>query len=61
MFGIIILETNVYGLLEDLRMEEEELKTKIKEIIDRIDRVDILEYLYIFINGKVGRYVEEKI
>lgn len=57
MFGIIILETNVYGLLEDLRMEEEELKTKIKEIIDKIDRMDILEYLYIFIKGKVGKYV----
>lgn len=38
-------------------MEEEELKTKIKEIIEKIDRIDILEYLYIFIKGKVGKYV----
>lgn len=37
-------------------MEEEELRTKIKEIIDKIDRIDILEYLYIFVKGKVGKY-----
>lgn len=40
-------------------MSEEELKSKIKEIIDRIDRIDILEYLYIFIKGKVGKYVQD--
>ena len=40
-------------------MEEEELKEKIKEIIDKIDRMDILEYLYIFIKGKVGKYVQD--
>lgn len=38
-------------------MEEQEIKDKIKEIIDKIDRTDILEYLYIFIKGKVDKYV----
>lgn len=39
---------------------EEELKKKIKEIIDKIDSEDVLEYLYIFITGKVGKYVKDQ-
>ena len=52
MFGIIILETNVYGLLEDLRMEDE-LKSKIKELIDSISSIRVLEYIYNFIKVAV--------
>ena len=33
--------------------EREKLKKKIIELIDKIERTDMLEYLFYFINGKI--------
>lgn len=39
--------------------EKEYYKEKIIEVVNNIERLDILEYLYIFIKGKVGKNVGE--
>lgn len=39
--------------------EKEFYMEKIIEMMQKIDRIDILEYLYIFIKGKVGNQNNE--
>lgn len=37
-----------------MKEKNEFYKERIIEIVGKIDRIDILEYLYVFIKGKVG-------
>lgn len=45
--------------MENFR-EKEYYKNKIIEMVEKIENPAILEYLYIFIQGKVGRYMAEE-
>ena len=44
----IIIKTSIGGI----KMEKE-IKEKLHDLIDSIDNEEILEYLYIFIKGKI--------
>lgn len=45
--------------MENLR-EKEYYKEKITDLVEKIENPAILEYLYIFIQGKVGRYMADE-
>lgn len=44
---------NIVGNMEFQRQ-------KIIELVEKIENLAILEYLYIFIQGKVGRYIADE-
>lgn len=47
--------------MNDERFREKNYyKQKITELVEKIENPAILEYLYIFIQGKVGRYITDE-
>lgn len=60
MFYNAVIATRTCGLdeLEGLLVEEkEEYRKKIIEMVNKIERKDILEYLYTFIKAKLKGYI----
>lgn len=41
-------------------MKKDYNKQKIIQLLDKIENTEILEYLYIFIRGKVERYINDE-